>query len=207
MKIAYKKVYFKECKFFVPNTVYEPSEDSFLIAENLSINKGDKVLDMGTGCGINAIISAIRTSFVVAVDINPHAARCTKQNAKMNGVEDRIEIICSDLFKSLKIGVCFDLILFNAPYLPIEDKYPVNWIDRAWQGGDEGREVIDRFIALVPEFLCPGGRVLLIQSTISNIETTLLKFMDKGFEARILAEHKISFETISLVEAVKNSNR
>jgi release factor glutamine methyltransferase len=49
-----KKVCFRDYVFHVYENVYEPAEDSFLFAENLAVEKGEVVLDMGTGCGILA---------------------------------------------------------------------------------------------------------------------------------------------------------
>jgi release factor glutamine methyltransferase len=46
----------------------------------------DKVLDMGTGCGVNAILAASVASHVLAVDISPLAVQAAIENANGNGV-------------------------------------------------------------------------------------------------------------------------
>ncbi|NIU38703.1 protoporphyrinogen oxidase, partial [Candidatus Bathyarchaeota archaeon] len=68
-----------------------------------------------------------------------------------------------------------------------------------------GRDVIDRFITEAPQYLRPYGRVLLVQSSLSNVEATLNRFHKKGLEARILAEQKAMFETITIVEAQRRN--
>src|SRR3972149_4355762 len=76
-----KRVYFGDFVFLVDENVYEPSEDSFLFAENLDVKEGERVLDMGTGCGIVGVLAARKACEVVAVDVNPHAVRCARENA------------------------------------------------------------------------------------------------------------------------------
>jgi release factor glutamine methyltransferase len=132
MCLATKKTYFEDLTFNVSEAVYEPAEDSFLLAENLDVNNNEKVLDMGTGCGILGVISANKASVVVAVDVNPHAIRCAKQNSAVNGVLDKMLFLQSDLFASIDGQTKFDLILFNSPYLPSENCETDFWIGRAW---------------------------------------------------------------------------
>jgi len=188
--------------FQVWRDVYEPAEDSFLFAENLTVHEGEHVLDMGTGCGILGIIAARNASRVVAIDISPYAVRCARENAKLNGVADKMFFIQGDLFTPLKAGEKFDLILFNAPYLPSEPLEGGTWIEWAWVGGADGRAVIDRFLHAFPEHLKAGGRVLLMQSTHANLDKTLQTLEDEGFKARVVAKRDLPFfETVALIEA------
>lgn len=196
-----KRVYFEEYAFYIDNNVYEPAEDTVLAAENLVVNKKDVVLDMGTGCGILGILAAKKARRVVAVDINPHALRCAKMNAKLNGVAEKVETARSDLFKSIKENEEFDLIIFNAPYLPSEMIEEQEWIGRAWAGGPTGRLLIDKFILQAPSYLGKDGRVFLVQSTLSNTEETIQKLEENGFRVRVVAQERFAFETIVAMEA------
>lgn len=199
-----KKVFFADYAFNVSEDVYEPAEDTFLFAENLRVKFGDFVLDMGTGCGILGIIAAEKASGVVAVDINPYAVRCAKENAKLNRVADKMFFVQGDLFSPLKLTVKFDLILFNTPYLPVECENGC-WLERAWAGGAAGRQVIDRFIYETPKHLKPNGRILLMQSTLSGVDETLKKFEGQGLKAEVTAQRALPFfETIVLIEARSN---
>ncbi|MEM2994593.1 MAG: class I SAM-dependent methyltransferase [Candidatus Bathyarchaeia archaeon] len=199
-----KKVFFADYVFHVLKNVYEPAEDSFLFAENLQVKAGDFVIDMGAGCGILGIIAAEKASKVVAVDISPYAVRCAKENAKLNHVADKMFFVQGDLFSPLKPTVNFDLILFNAPYLPVEHEGNC-WLERAWAGGATGRKVIDRFICEAPKHLKRNGRILLMQSTLSGIDETLKKFKEKGLKASVIAKRALPFfETIMLIEACSN---
>jgi len=196
-----KKLVVRGYVFFVDEKVYEPAEDTFLLVENLEVKEKEVVLDIGTGCGILAVLAAEKAKKVVATDINPYAIICSKRNAKINCVEDRIEFRLGDLFKPIRAHENFSLILFNAPYLPSEPYEKRNWIGRAWAGGPSGREVIDRFIINAPEFLMAGGQILLVQSSLSDIEKTLERFNEVGVEARVVTKVEFPFEKIALIEA------
>ena len=190
-----------DCVFLVEERVYEPAEDTFLLAENLDVKEDEDVLDLGTGCGIQAVLAAKQARKVVATDINPHAIECAEENARKNCVEDRIEFRLGDLFQPIRSDETFSLILFNAPYLPSEPFEQESWIGRAWAGGANGRELIDRFIMNAPEFLSTGGRILLVQSSLSGIAKTLEKFADKRLRAKVVAETEFPFEKIVLIKA------
>lgn len=197
-----KMVFFADKVFHVYENVYEPAEDSFLFAENLSVKSDDVVLDMGTGCGILGIIAAEKASKVIAVDINPYAVRCAKDNAKLSKVADKMVFIQGNLFALLSAKRIFDLMLFNAPYLPSDNMEKLAWIEYAWSGGLNGRQIIDRFICEAPKYLKASGRVLLMQSTLSGVNETLRKFEDNGLKAKVVAERNMPFfEKIVLFEA------
>jgi release factor glutamine methyltransferase len=197
-----KRVFFADYVFDVWKDVYEPAEDSFLFAENLVLQRGDYVLDMGTGCGILGVIVAAKAAKVVGVDINPYAVRCAKQNARLNHVSEKMLFIQGDLFTPLKMKEKFDLILFNAPYLPAESEDGGSWSVHAWSGGESGRQVIDRFVSEFPMHLRQDGRVLLMHSTLSGVDETLRELTEKGMHVEVIAKRDLPFfETIVLLEA------
>jgi release factor glutamine methyltransferase len=197
-----KRVFFRDYAFDVCEEVYEPSEDSFLFAENLEVHTGDWVLDLGTGSGMLGVLAAKKAREVLSVDLNPYAVRCAKQNAVLNGVRDKMLFLQSDLFTAMAETAKFDLILFNAPYLPVENSEADSWLSRAWAGGTTGRQVIDRFISQAPQHLKQAGRILLMQSTLANVEETLHRFSESHMNAQVATELALPFfEKLILIKA------
>jgi len=202
MPLPSKKIFFEDLMFLVYDNVYQPAEDSFLFAENLTANDGDVVVDVGTGCGLLGIVAAKKASLVLAVDINPYAVHCAMENAKVNHVKSKMFFLQTDLFAAIKTGKMFDLILFNAPYLPVDYAEKNSWLEHAWVGGASGRQVVDRFIYDSPKYLKRTGRILLMQSTLSNVDETLRRFENRGLNATVVAKCDLPFfESIVLVEA------
>ena len=203
MKSSAKTIFYADLSFEVFEEVYEPADDTFLIADKLdqAIVEGDTVLDIGTGCGILAVIASKKAGKVVATDVNPHAVECAKRNAKANRAASNLEVRLGDLFEPILKTEKFDVILFNAPYLPSTPEEQKAWISRAWAGGRAGRKIIDNFIANAPNYLEAKGRILLAQSTLSNVQRTLMRFSDIGLDAKAIAQKKVAFETIVVIQA------
>jgi len=175
--------------------VYEPAEDTFLLAENLAVKEGDIALDVGTGTGLIALLMARKARYVLGVDINPLAVELARKNARINGIKN-VEFRVSDLFEN--VSGRFDVITFNVPYLPGEPEEP---IDLALVGGEGGREVLDRFIREVPRYLKPGGTVQMVQSSITGVKETLRRLEEAGLKGKIAARVHVFFEDIVLINA------
>jgi len=184
--------------FRVDPGVYEPAEDTFLLADDLDVGQGEKVLELGTGCGILSILAAKAGAEVVATEINPAALECARANAIVHGVEDRIELRLGDLFDPVA-GECFDLVVFNPPYLPVSrDEALGTPLDLAWEAGQDGRAVIDRFLRGLPNHLKPNGRASFVQSSLTDISKTLQVLKMNNFHVNIKRK-KVSFEEIFLL--------
>jgi release factor glutamine methyltransferase len=200
MPLSTKKTFFDEYVFEVCDNVYEPSEDSFFFAENLHLQAEARVLDVGTGSGILGIIASKNAREVIFIDLNPYSIRCARQNVSINKVTSDIKFIQSDLFSSLTETTKFDVILFNAPYVPTEQGEEESWIGHAWAGGTTGRQVIDRFISTAPKQLESSGEIFLMQSNLANVEETQEKFLSLGLETKVVSSLRLAFfETLFLL--------
>ncbi len=178
--------------------VYEPAEDTFLLAENLNIKRTDDILEIGTGTGLIAIYAAQKSRNVVATDINDHALKCALKNTIANKTYN-IELRKGSLFEAVR-GRKFDLILFNTPYLPTdEDERIDEELNDAWDGGKDGRNTIDQFIGELKDYLKENGRVQLVQSSLSDNEKTVFRLEELGFKTQITATKKCFFEEIAVI--------
>ena len=190
---------------FIINTddnVYIPAEDSYLLADNLQIKNGQSVLEIGTGSGIVAMYASKLTDNITVTDINFDACELARKNFEANDIEN-IEILFGNLFEPVE-NRKFDVILFNTPYLPTEDGEVLeDTINYAFDGGLNGRKVIDLFLNEVGNHLNDGGIVQMIQSSLSGNEETLEKLDNLGFIAEIAASEHFFFEDLTLINAYK----
>jgi release factor glutamine methyltransferase len=188
-----------ECYFMPLNSsqVYQPEADTYLLlnAARVEIRSGDRVLEVGTGSGIIAAELAGVTD-VVATDINPHAALCAREKG--------IDVVRNDLFSGIR-GT-FDLILFNPPYLPTlpEDRID-DWLEYALDGGTSGREVIGRFAAEVGRVLAPGGRILLLVSSLTGLPEVRDIFFRQNFVSEIIVKQKVEDENLYVLRIVRRN--
>ena len=182
--------------------VYIPSDDTFLLAENLEIKEGQSVLEIGTGSGLVSMYASLLTDDVTATDINYNALELAEKNFKLNNIST-IKLEFGDLFEPVK-DKKFDVILFNTPYLPTDSEDIINDdLNYAFDGGLDGRKVIDRFINEVSNHLNDKGIVQIIQSSLSDNNRTLDMFDRNGFVAEIAESEKFFFEEIVLINAYK----
>ncbi len=185
--------FYKQMEFDVPDTVYYPREDSILLAEFLGMQdiNGKIVLDVGTGCGLLAAIAVKNGGMVSAIDIDKRAVKAAKKNFKLNKVD--IKCFKSDLFE--KVSGKFDLIVFNAPYLPEEIKAG----NKSWAAG-EGLAVIKSFIEKSRKYLKKNGKNLLLVSSATGLEKIYDILAKNKCKFQIIAEKKIPWENLIVIE-------
>jgi len=179
--------------------VYQPEADTYLLldAARAEVKPGDRVLEIGTGSALIAAELAGVTG-VVATDINPHAALCAR--------EKRIDVVRNDLFSGIRST--FDLILFNPPYLPTlpEDRID-DWLEYALDGGTSGGEVIGRFAEEVGRVLAPGGRILLLISSLTGLPEVRDIFFRQSFTSEIVMKEKVEDENLYVLRIVRRDER
>jgi release factor glutamine methyltransferase len=184
---------YRDRQFELLDDVYDPGEDSFMLVDAAigEVRKGDSILEIGTGSGIVSLFLKDIAN-VIAVDISPYACK----NARLNG----LDVIRTNMFS----GICgrFDIVIFNPPYLPTsaEEKLKT-WLNEAFDGGPTGRKAIDPFIDRVGYFLKPGGKVLMVISSITDIDAVSEKFVSAGFKVERIGCRKICFESLVVLKA------
>jgi release factor glutamine methyltransferase len=131
------------------------------------------VVDLCTGSGaIACALAASRPGWTVwAVEQATPAVACARANVRRLGLDGRVHVLAGDLFTPLGgrvVAGAADLIVANPPYLagPLLVTLPIevrDWEPRAaLDGGVDGLDVIRRVLAHAPEWLRPGG-VLLVE--------------------------------------------
>ena len=95
--------------------------DAVLLSGWAGAKPGDKVLDLGTGTGIIPILMAAKTkaSHITGLEIQHESADMAARSVKLNGLEDRIDIVEGDLKEASGIfgPAAFDVVTSNPPYM------------------------------------------------------------------------------------------
>jgi release factor glutamine methyltransferase len=192
-----EKITYKNLSIGLHPEIYEPSEDTFQILECLDVNKDDAVLEVGSGAGLIALECARRGCDVVCSDVNPYAVIMSEINYKNNKsvLSGSVDIRYGDLLSVLDSDECFDVVVFNPPYLPTKLDERVGgsgWFDIAVDGGFSGLFHTFRFLKDIKDFVKPGGFVYFVYSSYSD-EIKLKSFLEeKKFEGRVVSS--ISFD-------------
>ena len=172
--------------------VYQPAEDSRLLAEAAVEHARGRTLEVGTGSGwVAERIAAETDAEVVASDYNPAACR----QARGRGVQ----VVRADLVEPFRDG-SLDTVGFNPPYLPTDpDNEWDDRMERALSGGESGREVIDPFLDTVGRVLRPGGRVLLLVSSLTGFDSVVARAETNGFAVSTVRQESYPFEVLSIL--------
>ena len=160
--------------FIVNEDVLIPRPETELLVESvLTLAKSNgpdvKILDLctGSGCVAVSIASALtKDAFackIVASDISDRALDVARLNASRQGIVDKIEFICSDIFCG--INDRFDIIVSNPPYIA---KFEFETLQEevlreprmALDGGEDGLDFYRKIIKSAHDHLKPDGYIL-----------------------------------------------
>ena len=172
--------------------IYQPAEDSYFFADfikkYLKKNKINSYLDIGTGSGILAETASkfLNKKNILTVDINPEAVKLLNQK--------KFKAIKSNLFEKVKTK--FDLITFNAPYLPFDEREPKE-SQVATTGGKKGDEISLKFLKQAKKHLKKNGKILLLISSLTPINKI------QKLNPKIVARKKLFFEQLLILEFKK----
>lgn len=175
--------------------VYRPQPDTFLLARELArepIDSRTRVLDIGAGTGMLSVAAGRAGSRrVTAVDVDRRALLNTRINALLNGVG--VRVVCGDLTAPVK-GSEFDIVVANPPYVPAaDDTLPTDRSARCWDAGCDGRALLDRICRDVPALMARDGVLLLVQSTVSNVDASRSQLEARGLAVDVVATTRIPF--------------
>lgn len=169
-----REAWLGEFRFYVDERVIVPrSFIAELLAEQLSPWVADPqrvaaALDLCTGSGCLAVLlaNAFARASVDATDVSEGALEVAEHNVAAYGLEARIRLKRSDLFRALA-GRTYDVIVSNPPYVnaasmralpPEYRREPALALD----GGRDGLQAVRRILRAAPRHLNPGG-VLVVE--------------------------------------------
>jgi len=167
---------------------YRFSIDSVLLANHARPHPGDKVLDLGTGCGIIPLILAYREPNlkIYGVEVQKELADIAGSNVEENHMDDIITILCKDM-KELKndmISGPVDLIVSNPPYRKAESGRINPDMQRA-VARHEIKVSLDDITKTARRVLRTAGRFVTIYSA-ERVTDLLTHLRSAGIEPKFL---------------------
>lgn len=147
-----------------PRCGYRFSVDPLLLCEFAGGCDG-RVIDLGTGCGVMALIMARKAaaSRVVGVEFREESARLAARNALLNGLSERVTVVPADILdlkRSLPVS-SFDLVLANPPFRRVGTGKVSPHAGRD-TARHESTAVLADFLSVAKYLVTPAGRVCLI---------------------------------------------
>jgi len=176
----------------VSNTTFTPSTVSSLLANELNIQKGASVIDVGCGTGILAIIAAkLGAGMITAVDKSPDVVDVGNYNAQLNCVADQITFYNGDLFGPLLDNVRADVIIGDVSGIPDTLASDSGWFPSREGGGARGSELPIRMLQDATSRLTERGRLFLPTGTLQD-EAQILDVAHSLYkQVRMLTERRI----------------
>lgn len=186
--------------FQVPEPVYTPREDSWLLARALDEAgpwHGARAADAGCGAGVQAVTLAARGARVLATDHLAEAARATRANARANDLGGRVDALQADLLAPVAPGT-LDVVACNPPYLPASGALE-GAEEAALESGAAGLDVSLDLVADLDRVLAPGGEAFLVASTRTDLDLLESGVADAGLEGTVVAEESFPFERLQVL--------
>ncbi|MCV7204131.1 methylase [Mycolicibacterium peregrinum] len=187
--------------------VYRPQQDSWLLIDALTGNDvvaGRRVVDLSAGSGVVAVAAAeLGASEVTALDISPSAVRCTQANALAAQVD--VDARLGSWTQALEHEP-FDIVVCNPPYVPVAPETSAGAAVStgpmaSWNGGPDGRLVLDPLCRSAAELLAEGGSLYLVQSEFADVAESVKLLRAGGLEADVYATQRIPFGPVLHLQA------
>lgn len=204
------RAFFAGLEFYVDERVIIPRSPMAELIENnfepyLDITQAESVLDLCCGSGCIGLATALYFDFlkVDLADISPDALEVAKMNRAAYELEDKVNIIQSDLFKNLNHKK-YDLILCNPPYVDQQDfeSMPSEFSHEpvlALTSGKDGLDLTRQIISEAGHYLTDHGVLILevgnsagaLEAAYPNLDFLWLEFERGGVGVCLLTREQL----------------
>jgi release factor glutamine methyltransferase len=191
--------------FRIPEAVQPPKAGSRLFCRGIRVRRGERVLEVGSGLGLAAVLAARSGADVVATDVIPAAVEATRANAALNGVA--VDARLGDCYAPVA-GERFDLICANPPQMPTPPAQARRDAEAAADnGGPDGWEILDRVIDGAPAHLVHGGRLVFTLFGFLGRKRAFARLEAVGFTPAIVATEvqpfpRIGYERLEHIRSI-----
>jgi SAM-dependent methyltransferase len=152
---------------------FAPTHTSREVAEGLTVNRGDSVIDVGSGSGVLSFVAArLGAGRVYGTEVNAEAVAVARRNAQLLGLSGSVEFREGSLFEPLQ-GIRANVVIGDVSGIPDAIAGETNWFPGGFSGGPTGAEVPMAMLEAARDHLLPGGRLYLPTGSIQDENAVL----------------------------------
>ena len=190
---------FEGLKLYVPRGVFNPLPAGSTLMLARTMRPEGRVIDMGTGTGVLALLAARLPEVEIAVgyDESKLPVAAARLNARINKLEGKT--VFTHLWRRAMSYAPFDSALINPPYLPLEPRDP---LDNLWCGGRDLR-VVRSMLFMASQALREGGRIWVACSTLSPWRSLASQAEKMGILLKPCSHLPLTPDTIVVLYGIK----
>ncbi|KAL2919197.1 S-adenosylmethionine-dependent methyltransferase [Polyrhizophydium stewartii] len=156
----------------------------------------------GSGC-VTAFLGQVlgaSSALYLCTDINAFAAAITAKTGAVNKIPVDSIVTHFAVGMQQRIAGAIDVLVFNPPYVVTpSEEVGSRGIEASWAGGVDGREVIDKFLPLVPKLLSPQGAFYLVLIKENRPAEIMQHMQDEyGLAAEIVLHRRAGYEGLCI---------
>ncbi|MFO7602055.1 MAG: methyltransferase [Candidatus Desulfacyla sp.] len=185
---------------------YRFSIDAILLSQFVIVRPGDRVIDLGTGCGIIPLILLLTrpVSHAVGLEIQEELASQATRNAWLNGLDQRMDVVLGDIRYPPMAGASADVVICNPPYRKMRSGR-INPDPRRAIARHELLASIDDILSAAGCLLKKKGRVALIYPAV-RLADILVRLRQFNLEPKRIQLNYPSIDSgakLALIEATQ----
>lgn len=182
--------------------------DAVFLSNFVTVKRGGRILDLGTGTGIIPILLAAKTeaAYITGLEIQKESAEMAARSVQLNGLEERITITEGDIKEAADIfsAASFDVITSNPPYMTHE-----HGLENAYEPKNIARHEIlcnlEDVVRAAARLVKPGGSFFMIHKPfrLAEIFGMLMQYKLEPKRMRLIYPYVEKEPTMVMIEAVR----
>lgn len=182
--------------------------DAVFLSNFVTVKRGGRILDLGTGTGIIPILLAAKTeaAHITGLEIQKESAEMAARSVQLNGLEERITITEGDIKEAADIfsAASFDVITSNPPYMTHE-----HGLENAYEPKNIARHEIlcnlEDVVRAAARLVKPGGSFFMIHKPfrLAEIFGMLMQYKLEPKRMRLIYPYVEKEPTMVMIEAVR----
>lgn len=182
--------------------------DAVFLSNFVTVKRGGRILDLGTGTGIIPILLAAKTeaAHITGLEIQKESTEMAARSVQLNGLEERITITEGDIKEAADIfsAASFDVITSNPPYMTHE-----HGLENAYEPKNIARHEIlcnlEDVVRAAARLVKPGGSFFMIHKPfrLAEIFGMLMQYKLEPKRMRLIYPYVEKEPTMVMIEAVR----